>query len=56
MELLTLGTGDRVYMLQLFNYNLTLIIIRPQQTMKVKSATAGVASAVCPPRDDSRTH
>ncbi|XP_013185764.2 liprin-beta-1 isoform X3 [Amyelois transitella] len=25
-------------------------------TMKVKSATAGVASAVCPPRDDSRAH
>ncbi|XP_045763639.1 liprin-beta-1 isoform X5 [Maniola jurtina] len=24
--------------------------------MKVKSATAGVASAVCPPRDDARTH
>ncbi|XP_050362563.1 liprin-beta-2 isoform X3 [Nymphalis io] len=25
-------------------------------TMKVKSATAGVASAVCPPRDDARAH
>ncbi|CAH2092193.1 unnamed protein product [Euphydryas editha] len=25
-------------------------------TMKVKAATAGVASAVCPPRDDARAH